>query len=467
MSGEQTRSADYWGRYEPTADAPWDLRRAVHLHRRAGFAATWSELQRDLTEGPEASIGRLLDGKSRPPGAPAPEEFERIAGVLGEAAVASSDSGRLKAWWFYRLLYSPDPLGERLTLMWHNHFATSIQKVSDPTAMRRQNDTLRRLARKPFGELLSAMVHDPALLIWLDAPANRKGHPNENLARELMELFTLGVGHFKESDVQETARALTGWSVGDGEFREAPSRHDDDAKTILGRSGKFGGPDVVKILLANPATADRLAWRLCDLFMGEGTVGKPERTALADGLRSHDLDIGWAVATILRSRALLRRVEHPEPGPESRRVRRRRRARTGIDRDAPQHARPGGLVGPPGPGPVQPAERRWLAGRPDLAVGSFADRPRAHFATALVEGRGVGRDTPLDPIALARHHGRGHDGAEALRFCAELLLGIVPDARWIDRLGASLGVKSKADWNEDTARRAVAQLLGSAEAQIG
>ncbi len=466
MSGEQTRSADYWDRYEPTADAPWDLRRVVHLHRRAGFAASWGELQRDLAEGPDASINRLLDGKSRPPGAPEPEEFERIAGVLGEAAVASSDSGRLKAWWFYRLLFSPDPLGERLTLMWHNHFATSIQKVSDPTAMRRQNETLRRLARKPFGELLAAMVRDPALLIWLDAPANRKGHPNENLARELMELFTLGVGHFQESDVKETARALTGWTVGDGEFRETPTRHDDGSKTILGRSGKLGGADVVRILLDNPATADRLAWRLCDLLMGEGAVGKPERTALAEGLRSHDLDIGWAVATILRSRAFFaasnirNRVLSPVEFivgtvrgleliemPPSTLVLADWSGRLGQD-----------LFNPPNVG-GWPGGRTWLSAR--SLIG------RANFATALVEGRGVGRDTPLDPIALARHHGRGHDGPEAIRFCAELLLGIVPDARWLDRLGASLGVKAKADWNEDTTRRAVAQILASPEAQLG
>ena len=142
----KTSGAEQIDSYEPSAEAPWNLRRVVHLHRRAGFAASWGELQRDLAEGPEASIARLLDGKLRPLGAPGPAEFERIATVLGEAAISSSDAGRLKAWWFYRLLFSRDPLGERLTLMWHNHFATSIQKVGDPAAMRKQNETLRRLA---------------------------------------------------------------------------------------------------------------------------------------------------------------------------------------------------------------------------------------------------------------------------------------------------------------------------------
>ena len=135
-----------WARYEPTPDATWNLRRVVHLHRRVGFAATWAEIQRDLAEGPEASISRLLEGNARPPGAPEPDEFERIATVLADAAVASDDIGRLRAWWFYRLLFSPDPLGERLTLMWHDHFATSNVKVNHLAAMKRQNETFRCVA---------------------------------------------------------------------------------------------------------------------------------------------------------------------------------------------------------------------------------------------------------------------------------------------------------------------------------
>jgi hypothetical protein len=236
MKSDDRAANDTWAPYVPSAEAPWNIRRVVHLHRRAGFAASWPEIERDLSEGPEASVSRLLDGKTRASGAPEPEEFERISTVLGDAAIASSDAGRLKAWWLYRLLFSPDPLGERLTLMWHNHFATSNQKVNDPAAMRRQNDLFRRLARAPFGALLESAVRDPALLVWLDAPANRKGHPNENLAREFLELFSVGIGHYSENDVRETARALTGWNVVDGEAREAPARHDEGPKIILGRS---------------------------------------------------------------------------------------------------------------------------------------------------------------------------------------------------------------------------------------
>ena len=168
------------------------------------------------------------------------------------------------------MLGSPDPLGERLTLMWHDHFATAQSKVEDLALMRRQNETFRRLARAPFGDLLDASVREPALLLYLDAPSNRKDHPNENLARELMELFTLGIGNFTEADVKEAARALTGWTVEDGTFREVPSKHDDGEKTLLGRNGRWAASDLLSILLDRPATARRIARRICGLFMGEG-----------------------------------------------------------------------------------------------------------------------------------------------------------------------------------------------------
>ncbi len=150
---------------------------------------------------------------------------------------------------------------------------------------------------------MTAVVRDPALLLWLDAPANRKEHPNENLGRELMELFTLGIGNYTETDVKEAARTLTGWTVTDGEFRDLAVRHDAGAKTILGRKGAWKGDDLLRILLEHPATARRLAVRLCEQFFGEGAIDKAGIDALAEGLRRHDLRIGWAVETILRSRA--------------------------------------------------------------------------------------------------------------------------------------------------------------------
>jgi uncharacterized protein (DUF1800 family) len=450
-----------WSLYVPGAEAPWDLRRVVHLHRRAGFAAAWDELHRDLADGPEASINRMLDGRARMGGVP--DGFEDTAALLADAAVASNDPARLKAWWVYRMAFGPDPLGERLTLLWHDHFATSNRKVDDLAAMRRQNDTFRRLARAPFGDLLEAAVRDPALLAWLDAPANRKGHPNENLARELMELFTLGIGHYAESDVKEAARALTGWTVADGAFRVVAARHDEGEKTILGRPGRWSGDDLVRMLREHPATASRLARRICGLFFGEGAIGGDAVAALADDLRAHDLDVGRAVATVLRSRAffaaanLRSRVLGPVEfvvGPV--------RALEMIDEPpstlvlADWAARLGqDLFYPPNVG-------GWSGGRSWLTTRALIGR--ANFAAALADGRGLGRPGPLVAEGLAARHGRGRTRDEAIAFFAELLLGAEPGPRWLDRIAATTGPGSS--WGPDAARRAVATILACPEAQL-
>src|SRR6516225_3661862 len=134
-----------WARYVPSERAPWNLRRVVHLHRRAGFAATWEELQRDLKDGPAASVDRLLSGKSRLRGVP--QAFGRSADTLERLAVGEGDVELLATWWVYRMLFGPDPLGERLTLFWHNHFATSNLKVDDLGFMHHQNEAFRRFAR--------------------------------------------------------------------------------------------------------------------------------------------------------------------------------------------------------------------------------------------------------------------------------------------------------------------------------
>jgi Protein of unknown function (DUF1800) len=446
-----------WAPYVPDDKAAWDLRRVVHLHRRAGFAATWNELQRDLKEGPAKSIDRLLDGNAREG---VPDNFGAVAGQLTSGAGAPE---RLKAWWLYRMYHGPDPLGERLTLLWHNHFATSNEKVRDVGAMRRQNELFRELGRGPFGELLKAVVHDPAVLIWLDAPANRKGKPNENLGRELMELFTLGVGHYTEPDVKDAARALTGWRVKEGAFHEWAPDHDDGEKTILGKTGRWSGDDLVKILLEHPATAHRLAWRVCDWLMGEKAVSAAALDALAEGLRKHDLDVGWAVETVLRSCAFFveanlgtgvlgpvefvvgvaRALECFDPPPSSL-VLGEWAARLGQDLFYPPN-----VVGWPG-------GRAWITTQ--AIIG------RANYAAALVAGELAARTVPLDVVALAGKHGRGRDLEDILAFSAELLTGSAPNAAWLERVLAALG--SNAQREPKTARTAVALVAASPEVQM-
>jgi uncharacterized protein (DUF1800 family) len=445
-----------WSIYTPTKEAPWDVRRVVHLHRRAGLAATWNEIQRDLKDGPAKSIDRLLKGTSRSQGVP--EDFESFASTLAEHA---DDPGRLKAWWIYRMLFGPDPLSERLTLMWHNHFATSLEKVRSARSMRRQNDTFRKLAREPFAKLLDGALRDPALLNWLDAPSNSKSHPNENLARELMELFTMGVGHYTEKDVKEAARALTGWTVLDDKFREDDVKHDDGEKEILGHKGKWKGPDLLRITREQPATADRLSFRLGEQFLGEA-VTPALRKELAEGLRKQSLDVGWAVETMLRSTTFFaqstmgRRVLGPvefvvgaaralemfDP-PPSTLLLADWAARLGQDLFHPPNV--GGWKG----------GRHWLS--PQTMIG------RANFAAALVGGKLYQNPAPFDALALAKKHGRGDKMETAVTFYAELLLGGVPSPRFRDTLLTSVG---RAALDADTARRALILVLASPEAQL-
>jgi uncharacterized protein (DUF1800 family) len=458
---DNSPAGGYWAPYRPTPESPWDLRRVVHLHRRAGFAATGEVLRRDLEDGPEASVDRLLAGRMLPAGAAA--EFERVSATIAEAAVDSRNPDRLKAWWIFRMLLGPDPLTERLTLMWHNHFATGNQKVNDVAAMRRQNDLFRRYARAPFGELLDAATRDPALLNWLDAPSNRKGHPNENLARELMELFTLGIGHYSEGDVKEAARALTGWAVADGAFLEYAANHDPGQKTILGQSGKWAGSDLIRLLLEHPATARRLAGRLCETFMGEGSVRSQDLDELAEGLHAHHLDIGWGVSTILRSRAFFAaanlgtRVVGPvefvvgavralgclDPAPDPG-VLAGWATRIGQDLFYPPNV--GGWAG----------GRSWLSSRGMIA--------RMNFATALAFGTELGLAEPLDALRLAGPASNASSLDRVVGSLAELLLGADPGAGWRDRIARSAAAGSTS--LSESARRATALILSSPEAQL-
>jgi uncharacterized protein (DUF1800 family) len=288
-----------WDRYQRSADAPWDLKRALHLHRRVVFGACRSEVLRDLQDDPQAGVTRILNGTCRSAGTPA--EFDNLAQSIGLSAVDSGSAERLKAWWLFRCLVSPRPLEERLTLMWHNHFATSNLKVNNLQLMKQQNEILRRYALSPFGDLLSAMAHDPALLQWLDAPSNRAGIPNENFARELLELFSLGIGNYSERDIKEAARALTGWTVRQGKFRSLVETHDSASKSILNQAGNWDGDDLVRIVLEEKSCARRLAWRLTNEFCGEHVVSATALNELALGLHTHQLDVRWGVETILRS----------------------------------------------------------------------------------------------------------------------------------------------------------------------
>jgi uncharacterized protein (DUF1800 family) len=450
-----------WSVYRPSIAAPWNLARAWTLRRRGGFAATWAELERDLAAGPGAAVDRLLAGECRTDGLLA--DFASTSEVLGESAHTSSDIHRLQAWWLFRMLFTPDPLLERLTLIWHDHFATSQLKVDDVAAMRAQNETFRRHARGPFGDLLRAMLRDPALLIWLDAPSNRRGKPNENLARELMELFTLGVGHYTENDVKEAARALTGCTVLQGQFQVRSGDHDPGKKTILAKTAGFDADALAEHLLEQPTVAARLAWRLCSALLGEGVADASARGELADLLRRDDLHVGRAVATILRSEIFFseRNLHAKISEPVSFAV----GAVRALERfDQPPStlllAEWSGRMGqelffPPNVG-GWPGGRSWLSGRTVVA--------RANFASALMSGLLLPDAMPQDLDAMAKRCFGTVEPVEAIGRFSELLTGRRCDDGTVKALWQAARAGSASQ--SQGMIRSVALLLARPEAQL-
>jgi uncharacterized protein (DUF1800 family) len=282
--------------YVPSAVDPFDRRKAAHLLRRAGFGASLPEVDQAVRDGVERSLERLLrpaeDGTAR---------FEALLDQLDGELLDLSKEEDLQAWWIYRIHHSPDPLREKLTLFWHGHFATSVRKVERPALMLRQNETLRQKGMGPFRDLLLAVSRDPAMLIWLDNRNNRKGKPYENYAREVMELFTLGVGNYSETDIKEVARAFTGWHLRNDQFFFDPAQHDAGEKTVLGQRGRLGGDEVIDILLRQPACARHLAGKLYRFFVAP-TPPEGVLELLAARLRDSGYQLDTFLGLLLRSR---------------------------------------------------------------------------------------------------------------------------------------------------------------------
>jgi uncharacterized protein (DUF1800 family) len=254
---------------------------ARHLLNRAGFGATPREIAAVAGLTRQQAVDRLLAGTratavTAPPGwvrePITPPRTLRNASQEERQAFLAQEIRRgfdLRAWWIGEMLATGSPLTERMTLFWHNHFVSSQQKVRHARLMYDQNALLRRHATGNFGELLHAVAKDPAMIVYLDSASNRKGKPNENFAREVMELFALGEGHYSERDVREAARAFTGWSLDldTGAFRFRPFLHDEGPKTVLGRTGNFDGDAVLDILLAQRATAEFVVAKLWREFV--------------------------------------------------------------------------------------------------------------------------------------------------------------------------------------------------------
>jgi uncharacterized protein (DUF1800 family) len=289
---------------------------ARHLLNRSSFAANVDEIKTFAALTREQAADRLLATAGRPVAARPPqwvdEPFVSLRMGRGLSPEERKEFQReqfrkgieLRAWWVAEMLSTASPLTEKMTLFWHNHFVSSLQKVRSPQLMYRQNMLLRHHALGNFAELLHAIAKDPAMVIYLDSVSNRKGHPNENFAREVMELFTLGEGHYTERDIQEAARAFTGWSINrdSGELLFRPAEHDDGVKTVLGRTGDFDGAAVLDILLGQSQTAEFVVAKLWREFVSPAPDAA-EVKRIASLFRDSRYDIRVALRAILVSDA--------------------------------------------------------------------------------------------------------------------------------------------------------------------
>lgn len=284
--------------YEPSPEVPWDERSAGHLLRRTGFQCTKAELEWALARSPQEVVEALLEELPlpQPPGEWVGEEPRRPP----DLALDAQRMAALQQWWFQLMVETERSLREKMVFFWHNHFTTDKDKVRTPQYHYIQNDTFRRMVWGNIRALTRAMVSDPAMLLYLDNNENAAGTPNENFARELLELFTLGVGNYTEWDVVAATRALTGWRVVGLRSVFVPQRFDDGVKTFLGQTGRWGTDDVIRIIFQQPACPRFFARKLYRFFVyavpDEGIVEQ-----LAQLLVAHDFELKPVLRVLLGS----------------------------------------------------------------------------------------------------------------------------------------------------------------------
>jgi uncharacterized protein (DUF1800 family) len=321
----------------PPAPDEWTIFEAAHLLRRAGFGGSPAEIKALHALGRHRAVDRLLapaePAQAFPPPAWAErgqaladlkaraDEFRALRRGSRELSPEAAERQRrefrqkeqrenrrqvveAQGWWFRRMLATKAPLREKMTLFWHDHFATSVQKVRQPALMVMQNELFRRHATGSFRELVRAVAADPAMTIYLDRQSSRKGKPNENFAREVMELFTLGEGNYSEHDIKEAARAFTGVQFNRlaGTVSRNPRQWDDGEKTIFGKTGKFDGDGVIDLLFEQKAAARLVPTKLWEYFVAENP---PQEgiDALAASFRAADFRIEPLLREIFRSQA--------------------------------------------------------------------------------------------------------------------------------------------------------------------
>lgn len=296
--------------------APLGFDDARHLLNRTSFAANLTDIEAFAKLSREQAADQLLAWTSiykaaTPPPAwvgefKSPRRLRSMSDDERRAArrELAEQGAELRGWWMTEMITTASPLTEKMVLFWHNHFTSSLQKVRSPVLMYRQQLVLRKHALGYFDDLLHEVSKDPAMVLYLDNASNRKAQPNENFAREVMELFTLGEGRYSEADIKEAARAFTGWSIDieTGQFLFRRNVHDDGVKTILSRSGNFDGDAVLDILLAQPSTAEFIVAKLWREFVSP-VPDSAEVKRIARMFRDNRYNIKVALRALLTSDA--------------------------------------------------------------------------------------------------------------------------------------------------------------------
>ncbi len=334
--------------FAPLPAASWNEQRAAHLLQRAGFGGTPEQIRALTALGPRAAVRQIVYGENLsnekkqrqaqlapfdpspidfdgmypfPPSRPAATDAAKREGrALGIAVkpegsrpaqaitnqfffwLRSSqlETHRLANWWANRMVQTEQPLVEKMALFWHGHFATSEEKVRDVRKMQQQLALFQRLGLGDFRALMIGVAQNPAMLAYLDAGVNVKGAPNENFAREIMELFTLGIGQYGELDVREAARAFTGWNFEGLTFVVNPNQHDGSEKTVLGKRGALDGVQVIDLLLAHPQSAQFIATKMYRFFV-QDEIDLPTQVALGKLMREKNFNTGAFLETVLAS----------------------------------------------------------------------------------------------------------------------------------------------------------------------
>ena len=272
--------------------------RAAHLLRRAGFGGTAEQINRLAAMTSKDMAQSFLDYQQT-----SNATLDGQLPTLDLTSVKGPNAGAVQAWWLQRMVQTARPLEEKMTLFWHGLLTSGLDKAG-PGQMYVQNELFRKMALANFDDLLKAISKDPAMMVYLDTENNRKDKPNENYARELMELFTTGIGHYTEDDVRESARSFTGWTLQGGKqlrytMQPAfnPRFFDSGQKTFMGKTGNFTGDDIVEMLVPLRATAERLTTRLFSFFAYQSPEPEIVRH-LADTFQQSHYNVGAVVREI-------------------------------------------------------------------------------------------------------------------------------------------------------------------------